>query len=132
MRNAMPIFFDTRCISPPADGDYVRGVTSTRALAVVGVDRPTLHGGKRVLAAPALIEGVSVDRDLDVLLISEGKTVVNGGGGSSPVLVQFQAAGSGQSNVVQALPLGRVTLPSKSKVEGEAAARGSESRGYIC
>ena len=52
-----------------ADADDVRRVAAARALGVVGVDRPALERGDRVVDEARLVQRVGVDRDLDVVAL---------------------------------------------------------------
>ena len=49
---------------PTTDADDVRGVASTGALRVVGVDGASLEGLDRLLAARRLVQRVRVDHHL--------------------------------------------------------------------
>ena len=82
-------------VGQAGDLDDVRGVAAAGPLGVVGVDRPALDRGDRVLDEPGLVERVGVDGDLDVVLVGHRQAGVDGGGRGAPVLVELQAAGAG-------------------------------------
>ena len=69
------------------DADDVRGMAAARALGVVGVDRPALEGRDGRFDETRLVEGVGVDRDLDVVLVGDAQRLIDGGGGGAPILV---------------------------------------------
>mmetsp|Transcript_4918 Transcript_4918/g.11772 ORF Transcript_4918/g.11772 Transcript_4918/m.11772 type:complete len:412 (-) Transcript_4918:759-1994(-) len=100
-----------------ADGDNVRGVPSAGSLRVVRVDGPSLEGSNRILHAAALVEGVGVDGDLDVVLLGSAESTVNGTGGSAPVFVKLEASSTSSNHFLEAVLEGGVALAGESKVE---------------
>ena len=74
------------------DADDVRCVAAARALGVICVDCSALERGKRAFDKAGLVEGIGVNQTLDVELVADGETGVNGGRGGSPVLVELETA----------------------------------------
>src|SRR5208337_4326291 len=72
------------------DLDDVRGVTAAGTFGVKAVDRPALDGRDRVCKEPALVEGVGVDGNLNVVFVGHGQAGVDDRQGGAPVLVEFQ------------------------------------------
>mmetsp|Transcript_27539 Transcript_27539/g.88408 ORF Transcript_27539/g.88408 Transcript_27539/m.88408 type:complete len:610 (+) Transcript_27539:297-2126(+) len=106
-----------------ADLDDVGRVAAARALGVVGVDRPSLDGGERVVDEPRLVERVCVDGRLHVVLVAKGEAGVDCGGGGAPVLVQLEARRAGLDHLEHPLRVGRVPLAREAKVERERVGR---------
>src|SRR5690606_26994380 len=78
-------------------------VAAAGTLGVVGVDGATLEGGQGVLHEAGFVEGVGVDRSLDVVLFRHRQAAVDGRRGGAPVLVEFHAHGAGFELLLQGL-----------------------------
>ena len=72
--------------------DNVGSVSAACALGVVGVNSSAVYCGEGILDKTAFVERVGVDRDLNVVFIRNGKSLVDNGRSCAPVLVYFQAA----------------------------------------
>ncbi len=88
------------------DLDDVRGVPAAGTLGVKAVDRPALERRDRVGKEPALVQGVGVDGDLDVVLVGHRQAGVDDRKCCAPVLVQFQAARPGLDHLLERLGAG--------------------------
>ena len=83
------------------DADDVGRMAAAGAFGVVGVDGAAGDGGDGVFDEARLVERVGVDGDLDVEVVGDGQTAVDGGRRGAPVLVQLQAAGAGADLLLQ-------------------------------
>mmetsp|Transcript_26143 Transcript_26143/g.47483 ORF Transcript_26143/g.47483 Transcript_26143/m.47483 type:complete len:461 (-) Transcript_26143:233-1615(-) len=108
------------------DLDDVGSVSPSRSLRVVRVYGPIAHGAEGVVDVPALVERVRVDGDLNVVGVREGEAGVDGAGGGSPVLVQFEPRRAGSEHVLEAgVRIGSVALSREAEVQGQVV-RGAE------
>ncbi|MNN63592.1 hypothetical protein D3C81_1789800 [compost metagenome] len=78
-------------------------MAATSTLGVEGVDGTVADGRQGVFDAAGLIEGVGVDRHLDVHFLGHAQAAVDGRRGRAPVLVQFQAHGTRRDLLAQGL-----------------------------
>ena len=56
------------------------------------------------------VQGVGVNRDLDVVFVGDAQAAIDRGGSGAPVFVQFQADRAGQDLFGQTLRAGRCCL----------------------
>src|SRR3954470_22664444 len=66
-------------------------MTASSPFGVVGVDRPSSDGRNRVFNKSALVDGIGVNRNLDVVLVPDREAGIDRRRRRSPVLVQFQS-----------------------------------------
>ena len=90
---------------------------AARALGVEGVDGAALEGGDGVFDEAALIERVGVDHHLHVKPIRHGQAAIDGGGRGAPILVQFQAGGTGADHLLQCLRLRGIALAGEGEID---------------
>lgn len=105
------------------DADDVRCVAAAGTLGVVGVDSAALEGADGLLDEAALVECVGVDEALNVVLVADGQTGVDGRGRAAPVLVELEADGTGGTLLGEALRQAVVALSGDAEVEREAVER---------
>src|SRR5216683_4516600 len=72
--------------------DDVRGVPATSPFGVKCVNGSALERRDGVFDKATLVQGVGVDKNLDIHLIRDRKAAINGGASGSPVLMKLQAA----------------------------------------
>ena len=92
-------------------------------LRVVGVDHAIPEGGDSVFDKARFVEGVGVNGNLDVFFVRHRKAVVDGRGGSAPVLMQFEGHGPGGNLLGQWLREAGVALAHESQVHRQAITR---------
>src|SRR5215475_15780581 len=90
-----------------------------RALAVKRVDRSILECRNCVLDKAAFIEGIGMDHDLNVHVVRNRKTAVDGCWRCAPVFVEFQAAGPGFNLFDKTRGGARIALAEKAEVNGK-------------
>ena len=91
-------------------------MSAAGAFGVVGVDRAAVHGGDRVLDVSAFVERVGVDGHLHVETVGDTQRGADRSGGRTPVLVNFQAAGSGLDLLFERLVHRTVALAQQTDV----------------
>jgi len=74
------------------DLNNVRCVASAGAFGMERVNGSAFECGNRVFDKAAFVQRIGVDQDLDVHVVGDGKTAVDGGRCCAPVFVKFQAA----------------------------------------
>src|SRR5580704_19479357 len=89
---------------------------AARALGVEGVDGAALEGLDRVLDKTRFVQRISVDHDLDVMVVGDAEAAVDRRRRRAPVLVQFERAGAGLDLLDERGWLGRVALASEAEV----------------
>lgn len=99
--------------------DDVRCVAAAGALGVVGVDGAALEGAEGGLDEAGFVEGVGVDRHLDVVALGDLQAVVDRRRGAAPVLVQLQADGAGEHLLLQRQRQAGVALAGEADVHRE-------------
>lgn len=104
--------------------DDVRSVSTTSALSVVRVNRPTLDRRQGRLDIPTLVERVRVNVDLDIILVTDIERAINHLGRRSPVLVDLETARPSLDNIAYGLLARVVALAGKAKVERDTVRRG--------
>jgi hypothetical protein len=73
--------------------DDIWGMATSSAFGVVGVDCPVLESSDSGFNEAGLIEGISVNEDLDVQFIADSKTGIDSGWCRSPIFVKLQPTG---------------------------------------
>nr|GEW53102.1 chaperone protein DnaJ A6, chloroplastic [Tanacetum cinerariifolium] len=99
--------------------DDVRCMAATGAFGVVGVDGAVLERRQRGFDEAGFVQGVSVDRHLNIILIGDAQAVVDGRRRRAPVFVQLEADGPGLDLLDQRLGQADVALAGKADVHGE-------------
>src|SRR4029453_6469573 len=98
-------------IGQPGNLDDVRGVAAACAFRVEGVNDPAVDrfdGVDGVFHETALVEGVRVNRHLDVVFVGHAQGHVNGGRGGAPILMDFEPDGTGADRLGGGCAGGRV------------------------
>ena len=72
---------------------------------------------------PELVERVGVDRNRDVELLGDRKASVDCRRGGAPILVQFEAAGTGLDHLDERTRLGGVALAEKAEIDRQPLGR---------
>ena len=103
----------------PHGGDDVGRMAAARSFRVKRVDGAVLEGGQRMLEKAPFVEGVAVQRHLDIHAVGHGQAVVDGGRRAAPVLVQFQADGARAHLLFQRQRQADVTFPHEAQVHRE-------------
>src|SRR5262249_4002439 len=80
-------------------------------------DVAALESGDRVLDKPAFVQRIAVDRDLDVELLGDRQAAIDRGRGRAPILVQFEAAGTGLDHLDERLWLRSVALAEEAEID---------------
>ena len=88
------------------------------AFGVVGVDAPAFEGGEGVFHKPGFVQGVGVDGDLYVELVSHGEAVVDAGRCGAPVFMEFEAHGAGFDLQFEGLWQAGVAFAEEADVHG--------------
>jgi hypothetical protein len=104
------------------DGDDVWGVAATSALGVVGVYSAILERVDGGLDEAGLVERVCMDEALDVKLVTDTQTSVNGCRRSAPVLVNLETTCAGGDLLSQSIWHTVVALGCDADVEREGVA----------
>src|SRR5258708_38276830 len=103
-------------------------VPTASALGVIGVDRAPSDGRDGIFDESGLVDGVGVDRNLHIILVSNAQTGINCRWSGPPVLVQFQPTGAGAQLLGQRLARCRITLAKKTEVDGPVFGRLQHTR----
>ena len=104
-------------------GDDVGRMAAARPFRVKRVDGAVLEGGQRVLQEAALVEGVAVQRHLDIHALGHRQAIVDGGRRAAPVLVQFQADGARAHLLFQRHWQAHIAFAHEAQVHGEGVGR---------
>jgi hypothetical protein len=99
------------------DANNVRGMTSACSFGMVGMYRPILKGGDCLFDEPRLVECISVDECLDVVLVTDSQTRVYGRWRSTPVFVQLETANTSFGLLLQRTELRVIAFAGDAKVE---------------
>lgn len=81
--------------------DDVWCMASSRAFGMIGVDGPALEGLDGLLYETRLVQGISMDECLDIVLVTDGQTGVDRCRRATPVFVKFQTADTGLGLLLQ-------------------------------
>ncbi|MNP02599.1 hypothetical protein D3C76_944570 [compost metagenome] len=103
-------------------------MAAASALGVEGMDGAVTDGRQGVFDATGLVEGVGVDRHLDVHLLGHAQATVDGRRGRAPVLVQLQAHGTGGDLLAQRLGARRIAFAQQADVDRQAVGRLEHAR----
>ncbi len=109
---------DGRMFGKSGNLDDVRRMAAASAFGVIGVNGSASDGGDGVVDESRFIQRVGVNRDLDVDTRRPHAGSVDRGGRRAPVLVQLQAACSGEDLFRQRLARGCIAFAEKSEVHG--------------
>ena len=85
-------------------------MSAARAFGMERMDRAALHRREGIFDEAALVQRVGMEGDLHVLLVGDGKTIVDRGGRRAPVLMQLQADDTSVNLLAQRLGLAGVAL----------------------
>ena len=107
---------DGRMFGKSGDLDDIRRMAAAGAFGVIRVNGPAADGGDGVVHKSGFVQRVGVDGHLDVELVGHAQASVDGRGRGAPILVQFQAASSGENLLRERLARRRVSFPEKSEV----------------
>mmetsp|Transcript_16530 Transcript_16530/g.24402 ORF Transcript_16530/g.24402 Transcript_16530/m.24402 type:complete len:321 (-) Transcript_16530:353-1315(-) len=77
----------------------IRGMSTTRTLTVVGMNRSILHSGQTSFTARAFVERISMNRHLNVVLLRHAQTIVDGRRCGAPILMQFESTCTGFNGI---------------------------------
>src|SRR5262249_33668872 len=77
-----------------AHSDDVRSMAATGSLAVKGMNGSALERCDGPVDETALVQRVGMNENLDIHLIGDRETAIDGAGGCSPVFVELQPAHS--------------------------------------
>jgi hypothetical protein len=94
-------------------------MSSARTFAVKRVDRPAFEGGDCVFNKAAFIEGVGVDRNLNVHVVGNGKAAVYRCGCCAPVFVDLQSANASFNLLHEPSRSTCIALAQKSEIDGK-------------
>ena len=83
------------------------------------MDHAVADGAQRVFQKTAFVERVGVDGDLHIHLVGHAHAAVDGSGRGTPVLVQFQAHGTGTDLLAQRFGLRGIALAEQADVDGQ-------------
>ena len=75
--------------------DDIGRVAAACPFGMEGMDRAPPDRGQRVFDKAAFVQRIGMDHHLNIHRIGHRQAAVDGGGGGSPILVQFQAGGPG-------------------------------------
>jgi len=112
--------------------DDVRGVTAPRAFGVIGVNRSTLKGGDGVFDKAGLVQGVSVDGHLHVVVFGDAEASVDRRRRRAPVFMELQAHRPRLYLLPQARLQRTVTLAHQAKVQRKGVKRLQHPRHVPC
>src|SRR5579872_1718188 len=90
------------------------------ALGMEGVDSAALESSDRIFDESRLVQGVSVDHDLDIKPIRNGQCAIDRGRRGAPVLVQLHAGRAGAQHFLQSRWTRCVSLRSEGQIDGQA------------
>ena len=113
---------DGRTFGSPQTRMMSGRVPAAGAFGVVGVNRPAFERRDGVFDEAGLVEGVGMDRDLNVELFGDAEALIDGRRRRSPVLVKLQTERAGANLFAQRLRKRRVPFPRKPKLSGKASA----------
>src|SRR4051812_19250508 len=98
-------------------------MAATGAFAVESVNGAPLERLDRIFDEAALVQGVGMDRHLDVQLVRYVEAGADRRGGGAPILMQLQSHHAGEHLLAQRLVRGAVSLAEKSEVHWELVRR---------
>src|ERR1700751_1999363 len=101
------------------DFNDVRGVSAARPFSVKRVNGSALECGDRIFDETAFVEGVCVDKNLNIHVIRDRQAAVNGRGCCAPILMKLEAACAGLDLLNETCCRTRVALSVEAEVHRE-------------
>ncbi len=99
------------------DPEDIRRVPAAGALGVEGVDGALADCREGALDEPRLVQGIRVDRHLDIHLVGDGETGIDRPRRRSPILVELEADGARPDLLAQRIARGAVPFAHEPEVD---------------
>ena len=99
--------------------DDVRRMAAAGALGVEGVNGAALERLDGVLHEAGFVERIGVDHHLDVVIVGDRKTAIDGGRRGAPILVQLQRTGAGLDHLLERGRTRGIALAGKAEIDRE-------------
>ena len=98
-------------------------MATARTFRVIGVNGATLERGQRVFDKARFIQGIGVNGDLHIVLLSHRQAAINGGRRGAPVFVQLQPHHARFDLLNQTLRQAGIALAQQTKVHRQVFQR---------
>ena len=98
-------------------GDDIRRMAAARPFGVEGMDSAPANGRQRVFDKPGLVQGIAVQRHLNIHLVGNRQRAVNRGGRRAPVFVNFQADSAGGDLLAQGVRVRAVAFAEQANID---------------
>ena len=110
------------------DLDDIRRMPAPGAFGMEGMDRPSLEGGNGVFDKAGFVQGVAMDKNLDIEIVGDAETGIDRRRGGAPVFMQFQRAGTGFYLFFEGLRGGSIALAEEPQVHRKRFCRLEHAR----